>query len=145
MADIQRAIEIAVTAHKGQLQKNGLPYILHPLTLMLAVSSMEAKITAVLHDVIEDTEWQLDDLRTEGFSESVIQAIDCLTHREGEDYDCYIDRISNNPIAREVKLADLTDNMNLKRLPTLQPKDFPRIEKYHRAWLHLQQHPPQNH
>ena len=98
-------------------------------------------MAAVLHDVIEDTNWQLDYLRAERFSESVIQAIDCLTHREGEEYTAYIDRISTNNLAREVKLPDLTENMNLLRLPSLKSKDISRIERYHRAWLRLQQHP----
>ncbi len=137
MADLQRAIEIAVTAHKGQLQRNGLPYVLHPLTLMMGVASVEAKMAAVLHDVIEDTNWQLDDLRAERFSESVIQAIDCLTHREGEEYEAYIERVRVNQIAREVKLADLTDNMNICRIPELQPRDIYRLERYHKAWLRL--------
>ncbi|MDJ0617580.1 MAG: hypothetical protein QNJ63_12690 [Calothrix sp. MO_192.B10] len=137
MADIQRALEIAVSAHKGQQQRNGLPYVLHPLTLMFAVSSMEAKIAAVLHDVVEDSTWALEDLRAEGFSESVVQAIDCLTHREGEEYEAYIERVSVNEIAREVKLADLTDNMNLCRIPDLKQRDLSRLEKYHKAWLRL--------
>ncbi len=137
MADIQRAIEIAVSAHKGQLQRNGLPYVLHPLTLMLAVSSIEAKIAAVLHDVVEDSAWELEDLRAEGFSDSVIEAIDCLTHTGEEEYAAYIERVSTNDIAREVKLADLKDNMNLLRLPNLKDRDLPRLERYHRAWLRL--------
>ncbi len=137
MADIQRAIEIAVSAHKGQKQRNGLPYVLHPLTLMFAVSSVEAKIVAVLHDVVEDSTWELEDLRTEGFSESAIQAIDCLTHREGEEYEAYIERVSSDDIAKEVKLADLTDNMNLRRIPDLNPRDLSRLERYHQAWLRL--------
>ena len=137
MADLQRAIEIAVTAHKGQLQRNGLPYVLHPLTLMMGVASVEAKMAAVLHDVIEDTNWQLDDLRAERFSESVIQAIDCLTHRAGEEYETYIERVRVNEIAREVKLADLTDNMNICRIPELKLRDLSRLERYHKAWLRL--------
>ena len=137
MADIQRALEIAVSAHKGQQQRNGLPYVLHPLTLMFAVSSMEAKIVAVLHDVVEDSTWEPEDLRAEGFSESVVQAIDCLTHREGEEYEAYIERVSCNDIAREVKLADLKDNMNVCRIPDLKQRDLSRLERYHKAWLRL--------
>ena len=137
MADLQRAIEIAVSAHKGQQQRNGFPYVLHPLKLMFAVSSVQAKIVAVLHDVVEDSTWELEDLRAEGFCESIIQAIDCLTHREGEEYEVYIERVSGNDIAREVKLADLTDNMNICRIPELKPKDLSRLERYHKAWLCL--------
>ncbi len=137
MADLQRAIEVAVEAHKGQLQKNGLPYVLHPLNLMLAVDSVEAKISAVLHDVVEDTDWTLEDLKAEGFTCAVIDALICLTHREGEDYGDYIERIAVNAIAREVKLADLEDNMNIRRIPDLKQKDLDRLKKYHEAWFRL--------
>jgi (p)ppGpp synthase/HD superfamily hydrolase len=137
MADLQRAIEIAVLAHKGQFQKNGMPYVAHPLALMQAVSSIEAKIAAVLHDVVEDTDWTLEALRAEGFSVDVLEAIDCLTHRVADAYADYIERIRENELAREVKLADLQDNMNIRRLPKLQKKDLVRLEKYHMAWLRL--------
>lgn len=140
MADLQRALEIAIEAHKGQLQRNGLPYILHPLTLMLSATSTEAKISAVLHDVVEDTNWTLEELESEGFSPSVIEALDCLTHRDGESYGAYIERIHGNRIAREVKLADLQDNMNVRRLPELRKKDLNRLENYHRAWRRLSSH-----
>ena len=137
MSDLQRAIEIAVEAHRGQVQKSGLPYVLHPLALMGAVASVDAKMAAVLHDVVEDTPWTLDDLRAEGYSETVVDALDCLTHRDGESYDDYLDRIAVNELAREVKLADLNDNMNARRIPKLQPKDLDRLGKYHRAWFRL--------
>lgn len=137
MSDLQRAIEIAVEAHKGQVQKSGLPYVLHPLALMGTVSSIEAKIAAVLHDVVEDTPWTLDDLQREGFSDVVVEALDCLTHREGVDYDTYIEQIAGNALAREVKLADLKDNMNFRRIPELKSKDLARLEKYHKAWFKL--------
>ena len=134
MSDLQRAIEIAVSAHKGQLQKNGLPYVLHPLSLMQSVRSVNAKITAVLHDVVEDTAWTMEDLETEGFSQRVLAALDCLTHTPEESYEEYISKIRTNPLAREVKLADLQDNMNIRRIPELQPKDLKRLERYHQAW-----------
>jgi len=137
MADLQRALEIAVEGHKGQTQKNGLPYVLHPLKVMSSVNSVEAKISAVLHDVVEDTPWTLEQLQDEGFSGSVLDAIQCLTHNDSEDYEAYIDRIAENSIAREVKMADLQDNMNIRRIETLKQKDLDRLEKYHRAWFKL--------
>ncbi|MGF1528921.1 MAG: HD domain-containing protein [Candidatus Competibacterales bacterium] len=137
MADLQRAMEIAVAAHKGQRQKNGQPYVLHPLGLMFAVTTADAKIAAVLHDVVEDSHWTLADLRAEGFSPQVVDALDCLTHREGEAYQDYIDRIATNRVARQVKLADLVDNMNLLRLPTFADQDAVRLAKYHAAWRRL--------
>ncbi|MGD2180180.1 GTP pyrophosphokinase [Lusitaniella coriacea] len=133
MANLQRALEIAIEGHKGQQQKNGLPYVLHPLRLMLAASSTEAKIVAVLHDVIEDTNWTLEALKAEGFSQSILTAIGCLTHRDGEEYDAYIERLIDNEIAREVKLMDLKDNMDIRRIPELKESDLKRLQKYHRA------------
>ena len=137
LPDLQRAIEIAVSAHKGQCQRNGLPYVLHPLTLMLGMESTAAKIVAVLHDVVEDSEWTLAQLAAEGFTPEIIAAIDCLTHRDGEDYMDYIDRICENALARSVKLADLRDNMDIQRLPHLNDRDLDRLHRYHQAWLKL--------
>lgn len=137
MSDLQRALEIAVTAHKGQTQKSGSPYVLHPLRLMFAVESEEAKICAVMHDVVEDTHWKLDELKAEGFSQEVMEALDCLTHQEDVDYEVYIEKISSNSLATEVKLADLKDNMNMRRLPTMNASALARVEKYHKAWVKL--------
>jgi (p)ppGpp synthase/HD superfamily hydrolase len=137
MANLQRAIEIAVLAHRGQLQKDGLPYVLHPLSLMFSVKSVDAKMAAVLHDVVEDTEITHDDLQKEGFPKSVLEAVHCLTHRDGEAYDNYIERIKQDEIAREVKLADLRDNMSMPRIPELADRDLARMKKYHRAWRDL--------
>lgn len=137
MANLQRAIEIAVTAHKAQLQKNGLPYVLHPLTLMFGVDALEAKMAAVLHDVVEDTAWTLDELKEEGFPKDVIDAVAYLTHDASLSYESYIEQIATNDLARVVKLADLTDNMNTLRIPELQEKDFERLSKYHKAWRKL--------
>jgi GTP diphosphokinase / guanosine-3',5'-bis(diphosphate) 3'-diphosphatase len=107
---LDRAIQIAVEAHRGQLDKQGEPYILHPLRVMVQVVEDNERIAAALHDVVEDSEWTLDDLRREGFEEAVIEAVDALTRREGEAYLDYVDRAGANKIARMVKLADLRDN-----------------------------------
>ena len=137
MTTLQRAIEIAVEAHKGQTQKNELPYILHPLSLMLSMNTDEERIAAVLHDVVEDTQWTLDALATNGFQPEVLKAIDYLTHKDGVSYDDYIDQIKLNPIARIVKLADLEDNMNLLRIPDPTDNDLNRLKKYRHAWQTL--------
>lgn len=137
MADLQRALEIAVQAHKGQLQKDGLPYVLHPIKLMMSMNTDDEKIAAVLHDVIEDTPWSLEDLRNEGFSETLLDAIECLTHPKGLSYDDYIEQLSGNPLARQVKLADLQDNMDIRRIPDVVEKDLQRLAKYHRVWKML--------
>jgi (p)ppGpp synthase/HD superfamily hydrolase len=98
------------------------------------MESEAAMIVAVLHDVVEDSDWTLEQLRSEGFSEEVLQAVDCVTHREGESYDEFVERVRANAIACNVKIADLEDNMNVKRIGEMTPKDLARIEKYHRAW-----------
>ena len=110
MATIEKALQIAAKAHEGQKDKDGQPYILHPLRVMNAVDGEEAKIAAVLHDVIEDSPVTEEDLRNEGFSEAVITAVRCLTHGKSESYADYVIRCSNNDIACQVKLADLEDN-----------------------------------
>ena len=130
---LEKAILIATNAHKGQLDKGGSPYILHPLRLMFAMHNETEKICAVLHDVIEDTEITLDYLRNEGFSEEVLDALDALTRRNAETYDEFIRRIIKNKIASNVKLADLNDNMDLSRIKNPTQKDYERIEKYRKA------------
>ncbi len=130
---LERAIELAVEYHKGQVDKAGKPYILHPLRLMMSVNKDDEKIVAVMHDIVEDTDITLDDLRNEGFSGEVIDAIECVTKREGEDYQSFIDRIAHNPLATKVKLADLEDNMDLSRLSDVTEKDLERVEKYKKA------------
>jgi (p)ppGpp synthase/HD superfamily hydrolase len=137
MATLEKAILIAAQAHEGQKDKSGAHYILHPLRMMMRMETEAAMIAAVLHDVVEDSEWTLDQLRGEGFSEEVLQAVDCLTHRDGESYDDFIARVRTNAIAWRVKVADLEDNMNVKRIGQITPKDLARIEKYHRAWIAL--------
>ena len=130
---LDRAIELAKQHHEGQTDKAGKPYIEHPLRVMNQVESEEEKIVAVLHDIVEDTDISLDDLRNEGFSEKVVSAVECLTKQEGENYDSYIERISFNPLAVKIKLADLEDNRDLTRLPEVTDKDLKRIEKYDKA------------
>ena len=131
MSTLERAIAIASQAHTGAVDKAGAPYILHPLRVMFGVVGDDAaRIAAVLHDLIEDTDWTLDGLRAEGFSEDVVAAIDGVTKREGEDYLDFCRRAARHPIARAVKLADLRDNMDLARLKTPGDKDRERMKRY---------------
>jgi (p)ppGpp synthase/HD superfamily hydrolase len=134
MATVEDAVSIAARAHRGQKDKAGAPYLLHPLRMMLRMDTEAAMMAAVLHDVVEDTEWTLERLREAGFSDEVLEAVDCLTHREGESYQQFVERVRTNPIARQVKIADLEDNMNVRRINQLGPRDLERLEKYHRAW-----------
>ena len=134
---LERAIALAVEAHEGQRDKAGMPYMLHPLRMMLRMVMPEEKIVAVLHDVVEDTPWTLDTLRDQGFSEVIIEAVDGLTRRVEESYDMFIARAARNPLARRVKLADLEDNLDLRRLASLTADDLERLIRYQRAWHYL--------
>src|ERR687889_661940 len=125
-ATIEDAVSIAAQAHKGQKDKANAPYLLHPLRMMLRMDSEAAMMAAVLHDVVEDTDWTLERLRGEGFSAEVLDAVDCLTHRDGESYQEFVKRVRTNPIARQVKIADLEDNMNIRRVSRLGAKDLER-------------------
>lgn len=130
---LNKAIEIAVRAHEGQFDKAGEPYILHPLRVMLTCELEAERICAVLHDVIEDTHVTYEFLRSQGFSDEVIEALECLAKNEGEDYEAFIDRVLKNKLACRVKLADLQDNMNISRLKNPTEADIKRIEKYRGA------------
>lgn len=134
MSSLERAIVIAAEAHAGQRDKSGAAYVLHPLRMMLRVSSDDERIVAVLHDVCEDCPgWSFDRLRAEGFSEQVLIALDSVTKRDGEAYDDFVRRAARNPIGRAVKLADLQDNCDLSRISKPLQRDYERIEKYRKA------------
>lgn len=130
MSTIEKAIEIAARAHAGQIDKAGAPYVFHPLRLMLAVTGQNERMAAVLHDVVEDTAVTLDDLRSAGFPPEVIEAVDILTKREGESRLDAAVRASRNPVARVVKLADVEDNMDLRRIADPTEKDYDRLKEY---------------
>ncbi|HUF10424.1 MAG TPA: HD domain-containing protein [Rhodothermales bacterium] len=135
MNALRRAIEIAMEAHRGQVDKHGAPYILHPLCVMAAVRSKEAQIVAALHDVVEDNEdWTVDRLAREGFDRSIVEAVAALTRDPDGDYFDYVRRLSSNPLAREVKLADLQDNLDRSRLPgDPTENDLARFRRYEKA------------
>ena len=131
---LERAIEIALEAHKGQVDKGGSPYILHPLRVMMSVNGESEKIVAVLHDVVEDSNWTFEALLAEGFSIEVIEALKSVTkNSDNEDYDSFIQRAMQNPIGRKVKIADLRDNLDVTRIAELGDKDLQRINKYKKA------------
>ena len=139
--NLETAIAIATKAHKNQKDKFGNPYLLHLLSVMKKGNNEKEKITGVLHDLIEDTEWTLEDLRQEGFDEEIISAIDCLTKRKKgdkeESYEKFISRVKKNALAIRVKLNDLEDNMDVRRIPKLTVKDVKRINKYLKAYRSL--------
>ncbi len=138
MCTLERAVAIAAEAHSGQVDKAGAPYILHPLRLLLRMATNEERIVAVLHDVVEDSEWSFDRLRAEGFSEIVIEGVDSVTRRQGETYQEFVLRGGRNPLGRRVKLADLRDNSDLSRITNPTKKDRDRVAKYQRAMALLE-------
>ncbi|QJI31810.1 GTP pyrophosphokinase [Pseudomonas sp. ADAK18] len=137
MSILDAAITLACRIHTGQVDKSGKPYILHPLRLMLRFETLDEQIVSVLHDVVEDGNVTLDELRHLGLCEHVVHAIDCLSKRPGEDYEDFIARIRPDELARKVKIEDIRDNLNLTRLPTLEAKDLERVAKYHKALRYL--------
>jgi len=147
MSTLAKAIALAAQAHVDQVDKAGEPYILHPLRMMMRLAAQvgpqdpqlaeAAQIVAVLHDVVEDTAVGLDDLQAAGFSAAILEAIDCVTRREMESYSEFIERSQSNSLARLVKLADLEDNMDLKRMEKLTEESMARLERYHQAWRNM--------
>ena len=135
--DVKLAHEIAKRAHKGQVDKAGAPYILHPETVASFVTKDDEKIVAYLHDVIEDTPCQLRDLENAGFSSEIIKAVDLLTRKTGQSYKQYLKLVKTNELARVVKLADLKHNSDLSRLTHVTENDIKRLKKYQAAIVFL--------
>lgn len=137
MNNYELALKIATEAHKGQVDKAGVPYINHPLTVASLVDTEEEKIVALLHDTIEDTNITEQDLLNYGFSNKIIEAVKLLTHNKNVPYMVYVAKIKDNELARKVKIADLTHNSDLSRLKEITEKDKKRYEKYQKALLYL--------
>lgn len=138
MSTLQRAIDIATEAHHRQFDKSGKDYIGHPLRVMEMGKTEEEKIVGVLHDVVEDSDWTFEALEAEGFSREIIAALKCVTKlSENENYNDFIERVKKNPLATAVKINDLTDNMDIRRLPYLSDKDVKRLKKYLKAYKRL--------
>lgn len=138
---LDRAIAIATEVHKGQTDKAGDPYILHPIRVMMRMETIDEMVTAILHDVIEDSQdddkWSIERLKKEGFSQDILDALVNLTRGENETYEAFIERAEKLPLSRKVKIADLEDNMNMMRIKNLTEKDSDRLMKYHKSWLKL--------
>ena len=133
--NLAKAIEIAASAHSTQKDKGGSPYILHPIRVMMSLNTEEEKIVGVLHDVVEDSEdWDFDRLREEGFAEDIISALMSVTKQsDAENYEAFIERAGRNQIGRNVKIADIKDNLDVTRIGPLKEKDLLRINKYKNA------------
>lgn len=130
---IEKALEIAIRAHNGQFDKGNKPYIFHPITVALKMKDDKSKIVALLHDVIEDSDITIEDLKQEGFSECIIKAVEILTKNKNENYQDYLSRIKKNKIAKQVKIEDIRHNIDLTRIPNPSENDYKRIKKYQKA------------
>lgn len=139
MSTLERAIRIAVKVHKGQTDKYDAPYIGHVLRVSGAGRTEDEKIVGALHDVVEDSDWTFDDLRKAGFAEHIVAAVKALTKQsDDEDYEHFVERTRKNPLAIRVKLNDLQDNMDVRRIPgEMGEKDVKRMNKYLKAWRTL--------
>lgn len=135
-----RALRIAIHVHRKQRDKSGREYIMHPIRVAERCRDPRAKIVSLLHDTIEDTDVTAEYLRNEGFPEEIIIAVLSVTKQEGENYEDFVCRAAENAIGREVKIADLEDNMNISRLETISDEDVVRLRKYLKAWHYLNEH-----
>ena len=131
------ALRIAIRAHEGQKDKSGREYIMHPIRVAERCKDPRAKIVALLHDTIEDTGVTPDYLHSQGFPDEIIEGVLSVTKREGESYEDFVRRAALNPLGREVKRADLEDNMDIRRLETISDDDVTRLRKYLKAWHYL--------
>ena len=129
----KKALKLCFEAHKDQLDKSDMPYVFHPFHLAEQMTDEVTTIVALLHDVIEDTDYTLENLRDMGFSEAALEAIALMTHAPDVPYMDYVAKIKTNPVARAVKLADLRHNSDMTRLDQVTPWDETRAEKYKKA------------
>ena len=147
--NLEKAIKIAVEAHTGQVDKGGNPYILHPLRVMLSLNSEEERIVGVLHDVVEDCEgWTWERMGEEGCSDEIIEALKSVSKTPEEEqqfkkmddpnekldhYLEFIKRAKFNKIGRNVKAADIKDNLDISRIDDITESDIDRLNRYKAA------------
>lgn len=129
----KKALKFCFQAHRDQVDKSGIPYVFHPFHLAEQMKDETTTVVALLHDVVEDTDYSFEDLEKEGFDGEVIEALKLLTHDPDEKYEAYVERIKSNPVAKTVKLADLEHNSDLSRMDEVNEKVLKRREKYQEA------------
>ena len=129
----KKALKLSFTAHKDQLDKSGMPYVYHPFHVAEQMETEETVVVALLHDVVEDTDYNLEDLKAMGFPDSVTEALALMTHDDSVPYLEYVAKLKDNPIARAVKLADLRHNSDLSRLDEVGEEALQRVKKYRKA------------
>ena len=129
----KKALKLCFEVHKDQVDKSGLPYVFHPFHLAEQMTDEVSTVSALLHDVIEDSQYTLEELRSMGFPEEVLEVLSLLTHEVGVPYMEYVEKINTHPVARRVKLADLYHNSDLSRMDVIDEYAMARTEKYKRA------------
>ena len=129
----KKALKLCFEAHKEQVDKSGMPYVFHPFHLAEQMQTEETTVVALLHDLVEDTNYTIKDLTSMGFDKNITDAIALMTHADDVEYMDYVREIKNNPIAKAVKLADLKHNSDLTRLDVVDEKALSRREKYLKA------------
>ncbi len=138
----KKALRLCFDAHREQVDKTGLPYVFHPFHLAEQMKDEYTTVCALLHDVVEDTDYTLEDLRAMGYPDEVVEALALLTHDPAVPYMAYVEEIAKNPIARKVKMADLRHNSDLSRMDEVDEWAVKRTEKYKKALAYLKRHVP---
>ena len=129
----KKAMKLCFKAHKDQVDKSGMPYVFHPFHVAEQMTDEATTIVALLHDVVEDTDYTLEDIAAEGFGEDILEAVALMTHEDDVPYLDYVAKLKDNPIARAVKLADLAHNSDLSRIGEIDEETKQRLEKYKKA------------
>ena len=137
----KKAMKLCYEAHKDQVDKSGLPYVFHPAHVAEQMTDEATTIVALLHDVVEDTDYTLEDLAAEGFGKEILEAVALMTHEDDVPYLDYVAKLKDNPIARAVKLADLAHNSDLSRIGEIDEETRKRLEKYKKAIALLKENP----
>lgn len=131
--ETKKALKLCFEAHKDQVDKSGMPYVFHPFHVAEQMTDEATTIVALLHDVVEGTDYTLEDLAAEGFGEDILEAVALMTHEDDVPYLDYVAKLKDNPIARAVKLADLAHNSDLSRIGEVDDETRERLEKYKKA------------
>ena len=139
--ETKKALKLCFEAHKNQVDKSGMPYVFHPFHVAEQMTDEATTIVALLHDVVEDTDYTLEDLAAEGFGKDVLEAVALMTHEDDVPYLDYVAKLKDNPIARAVKLADLAHNSDLSRIGEVDEETRERLEKYQKAIALLKGNP----
>ena len=139
--ETKKALKLCFEAHKNQVDKSGMPYVFHPFHVAEQMTDEATTIVALLHDVVEDTDYTLEDLAAEGFGKEILEAVALMTHEDDVPYLDYVAKLKDNPIARAVKLADLAHNSDLSRIGEVDEETKQRLEKYKKATTLLEGNP----